>query len=197
MFRSPNDNYPYWSVPDANGDMRHTSYGFNAYFSADHPPYFGATADTTIDPACTIITLEYSSLGAWEDHTTPQWYGYNPASGQPQSTASGFVPVNDMPYPNITFYNEAIGAGATPGPSSNPPTAPTIDFTGDASDAWDPIKFQANSQALGFYKGSDVYGFVDGHAALAPFASTFSWPTYNSASWTAPAINWYDPKAAK
>jgi hypothetical protein len=141
--------------------------------------------------------VEYSDQGAWEDHTTPQFYGYDPAQANPQSVAMGSANLSDVPYTDPTLYAQAINSGATAGPSSNPPNAGTIDFTGDAADAWDPVKKVANSQALTFYKGSNIYGFVDGHAEMVPFVNTFSWPSYNPASWTQPAVNWYDPKVSK
>ncbi|MCX5662146.1 MAG: prepilin-type N-terminal cleavage/methylation domain-containing protein [Planctomycetota bacterium] len=195
-FRSPNDTFAYWDNPDPNtGERRHTSYGLNAYFSSDHPPYFTAKMDATINAAGSILTAEYNADGPWEDHFTPQFFGYDSSQPNPQSVAMGSYDLTNTPYPDMTLYNQAGPAAA--GSLSNPPTAPTIDFSGDAADAWDAVKKLGKSQALGFYNQSDIYGYADGHAAMTPFAKTFAWPSYNPGTWTKPELNAYDPRATK
>lgn len=195
-FRSPNDSYLYWDKPDpGTNERRHTSYAFNSYLAADHPPYFTARVDNVVNASSTITTAELNPDGAWEDHFTPQFFGFDHTGPNPQSVAMGSLDITNVPYPDMNYYN--LADPSSYGSLSNPPTAPTVDFEHDAEDSWDETALVGRNQAIAFYKGSNIYGFVDGHAALTPFAKTFAWPSYDPNVWTKPEVNWYDPQARK
>jgi len=201
-FRSPTDTSQFWDpVAYPNPvNQRQTSYGYNAYLTYDHPPYFGMTLEQVKVPSSTVIIGEYSSgPNCFEDHFTPEFYGYDPGAGAVQSVALGSANLSQFPYPNATLFNEAMAAGATGG--GTPPNS-YIDFTGDATDAWTPANPSGtpptpaapNSMAYNRYNNRGLYGFIDGHADFKTFSDVFSWPTYNAATWTQPQLNWFDPQ---
>ncbi len=74
-YRCPVDDSANW---DANMMPRITSYGINAYFTPNHPPYFGVTPTSIRNPAQTIIAAELVEDRAM-DHFMPMYWGDPPA----------------------------------------------------------------------------------------------------------------------
>jgi prepilin-type N-terminal cleavage/methylation domain-containing protein len=192
-FRSPTDESGFFDKPDSNGDLRHTSYGYNGTFSYELPPYFGVRLDQANVPSSTILLAEYNDLQAWDDHFHPQFFGYDPAhTGSPQSIAMGFVDPANLLYP-LDVFNTLIANGATQGSSG----VPYIDNSDDAAASWDSARKVPKILAFDRYNHKGLYGFADGHAQLHAFAQTFTWNGYNAASFTTPEVNWFDPKGQK
>lgn len=189
-FRSPKDDTTFWET--SSPTPRYTSYGINSYFAADHPPYYGVTFDNVNSPARSIIIAEYNDVEAWEDHFTPQFWGWDESAASPQTIVMDFVIPSDLanlPYPlNLWQLLE-------PGEQLGSSTDPRIDFSGDAGENWDFAEQRPKNLAFKRYQGKGIYGFVDGHAATHAFGETFAWDQSNP---SVPATtNWWDPKARK
>ena len=189
-FRSPKDDTTFWEA--ASPTPRYTSYGINSSFTADHPPYYGITFDNVNSPARSIIVAEYNDLHAWEDHFTPQFWGWDASAGSPQMIVMDHANPTDLanlPYP-LNLWQQ-LEAGEQLGNSSDP----RIDFSGDAGENWDYAALRPKNLAIERYQGKGIYGFVDGHAATHSFTETFVWDQSNP---SVPATtNWWDPKARK
>ncbi len=74
VYRCPLDESENW---DANTMARMTSYGINAYFTPNHPPYHGVTPIDIHSPARTIIAAELIEDAAM-DHFMPMYWGDPP-----------------------------------------------------------------------------------------------------------------------
>ncbi|MCB0824976.1 MAG: prepilin-type N-terminal cleavage/methylation domain-containing protein [Armatimonadetes bacterium] len=78
LHRSPLDESAYWG-----SGARFTSYGLNAYFDANHPPYNGMTLTTPVNPASTIFAAPVRDHIQWSDpnvvanpdHFMPMFWG--------------------------------------------------------------------------------------------------------------------------
>jgi len=75
VYRCPSDDSENW---DAAMMPRLTSYGINAYFTPNHPPYNGITPWQITTPAETIIAAELIENTAM-DHFMPMYWGDPPA----------------------------------------------------------------------------------------------------------------------
>ena len=74
-YRCPSDASENW---DTATMPRLTSYGINAYFTPNHPPYNGISPSEITNPSRTIIAAELvEGLGA--DHFMPMYWGDPPA----------------------------------------------------------------------------------------------------------------------
>lgn len=165
-FRSPLDANPAWNLPDGDPDKRETSYAISAYFSPDHPPYFGVRFDDVALPSSTIIAAEITDEFE-EDHFTPMFWGFD-GGGADIVLGSG---VNLASYP-------IPGGGA-------------VDYEEDAEENWDPATSRPANLAFDRYRDRNVYGFTDGHAGLHEFRETFEW---SGSGADKPSLDWYDPK---
>lgn len=75
VYRCPTDRSDTW---DADMMPRLVSYGINAYFTPNHPPYRGITPTQVINPTQTVIAAELiENLAA--DHFMPMYWGNPPA----------------------------------------------------------------------------------------------------------------------
>jgi prepilin-type N-terminal cleavage/methylation domain-containing protein/prepilin-type processing-associated H-X9-DG protein len=74
IFRCPSDHSPNW---DALVSARQTSYGLNAFFAPNHPPYYGFKLASAVDPSGRVLIAELGNL-ADEDHFAPMFWG-NPS----------------------------------------------------------------------------------------------------------------------
>lgn len=190
-FLSPKDESPF--VQSTAGSRRWTSYGLNGYFTYDHPPYYGVKIDSVNVPSRTVMVAEYraedeSATEPWEDHFVPQFFndGVNYVSGT--ASAGAFNPVNPVPIAAFP-YPQTLGVL-----SQGPSFAGTIDFTEDAEAAWNSATMLPNSTFdAKRYSNKWLYGFADGHAAVANFSDVFVWE--NTAG--KPAINGFDPMGSK
>ena len=75
VYRCPSDVSTNW---DAAMMQRRTSYGINAYFTPNHPPYNGIRPDEVAQPSQTIIAAELIEQMAM-DHFMPMYWGNPPA----------------------------------------------------------------------------------------------------------------------
>ena len=75
VYRCPSDESVNW---DAMMMQRRTSYGINAYFTPNHPPYEGIRPDSIKQPSRTIIAAELVENVAM-DHFMPMYWGNPPA----------------------------------------------------------------------------------------------------------------------
>ena len=75
VYRCPSDQSTNW---DAQMMARITSYGINAYFTPNHPPYKGITPSQIHSPSETIIAAELIENVAM-DHFMPMYWGDPPA----------------------------------------------------------------------------------------------------------------------
>jgi len=75
VYRCPSDESENW---DAAMMPRMTSYGINAYFTPNHPPYNGITPWQITSPSETIIAAELIENAAM-DHFMPMYFGTPPA----------------------------------------------------------------------------------------------------------------------
>ena len=89
-YRCPNDPSENFGDPPADphvsGDARITSYGINAYFTPNHPPYNGIKPASIANPSQTIIAAELIEADAVMmapmkrmDHFMPMYWGDPPA----------------------------------------------------------------------------------------------------------------------
>jgi len=69
VFRAPADESELWTA-----GTRETSYGINAYFTSNHPPYGGMTWDEIVNPSRTILVAELSEDHV-ADHYMPMFFG--------------------------------------------------------------------------------------------------------------------------
>src|SRR5262249_17929502 len=74
LHRCPSDSSPLWN---ASEEPRETSYGLNAYFTPNHPPYYGVQMAQVANPAQCILVAELADQIS-EDHFMPMVWG-NPA----------------------------------------------------------------------------------------------------------------------
>ena len=81
VYRCPSDESEHW---DAGTMPRLTSYGINAYFTPNHPPYSGIAPAEIAHPSETVIAAELvermvdgTPMGA--DHFMPMYWGDPPA----------------------------------------------------------------------------------------------------------------------
>ena len=58
-----------------NAGERPTSYGINAYFTANHPPYGGLKFSQIEDPTRVIVLAELEATRAPRDHIMPMFWG--------------------------------------------------------------------------------------------------------------------------
>ncbi len=79
----PSDSSPLWDVPS---ERRTTSYGLNAYFTPNHPPYFGVRMASVNTPAQCIIVAELTDP-VTEDHFMPMMFGNPPKVNDPDGMA--------------------------------------------------------------------------------------------------------------
>jgi prepilin-type N-terminal cleavage/methylation domain-containing protein/prepilin-type processing-associated H-X9-DG protein len=71
VFRCPDDFSPDW---DALVEARQSSYGLNAYFAPNHPPFYGFTIGRTEHPSECVLIAELA--GSYnEDHFAPMFWG--------------------------------------------------------------------------------------------------------------------------
>jgi len=75
VYRCPSDDSTNW---DAGMMPRLTSYGINAYFTPNHPPYRGIRPASIANPSKTIIAAELIEDVAM-DHFMPMYWGDPPA----------------------------------------------------------------------------------------------------------------------
>jgi len=75
VYRCPSDESDNWR---AEPMPRVTSYGINAYFTPNHPPYNGISPSDIHSPASTIIAAELIEDKAM-DHFMPMYWGDPPA----------------------------------------------------------------------------------------------------------------------
>src|SRR5437016_90161 len=64
IYRCPIDNSPLW---DSLVDARQTSYGLNAFFAPNHPPYYGFALSRVGQPSNCVIMAELA-VQVTEDH---------------------------------------------------------------------------------------------------------------------------------
>lgn len=69
--RCPSDSSPLWN--DGDPTTRVASYGLNAYFPADHPPYWGVTLGGVMNPAQCIIVAELADQVMDDHFVTAAW----------------------------------------------------------------------------------------------------------------------------
>lgn len=173
-FRSPKDANTNWELPEGDPEKRMTSYGINSYFSPDHPPYYGMKFDAIGNAARTIIVAELSDEFD-EDHFTPMFWGFDEDNGAAQELVIG----------------SGIDLHTFPVPTSVDPSG-FVDFEHDAEENWDPETQRPLALSHDRYRGGNVYGFADGHAARHTFEETFQWDGIPA---NKPTIDWFDPKA--
>ena len=75
VYECPSDDSENWDVE--TGDPRVTSYGINAYFTPNHPPYDGVKASQILNPSQTILAAELIE-NANMDHFMPMYWGDPP-----------------------------------------------------------------------------------------------------------------------
>ena len=74
LHHCPSDNSAAWNAKD---EPRTTSYGLNAYFTPNHPPYFGLSMAAINRPAECIVVTELTDP-VTEDHFMPMYFGDPP-----------------------------------------------------------------------------------------------------------------------
>lgn len=74
VYQCPTDTSDNWHDPSY---PRFTSYGINAYFTPNHPPYFGITPSQIKNPSRTIIAAELVE-NLTSDHFMPMYWGSPP-----------------------------------------------------------------------------------------------------------------------
>lgn len=79
LHRCPSDTSPFWNAAEM---PRTTSYGLNAYFTPNHPPYFGLRLASINRPAECILVAELAD-SVTEDHFMPMMWGDPPKVNDP------------------------------------------------------------------------------------------------------------------
>ncbi|HZP81071.1 MAG TPA: DUF1559 domain-containing protein [Chthonomonadaceae bacterium] len=80
LHRCPSDASPLWN---ASEEPRETSYGLNAYFTPNHPPYYGIRMAQITAPAQCILVAELADP-VNEDHFMPMVWGNPPRVDAPE-----------------------------------------------------------------------------------------------------------------
>ncbi|AIE84052.1 prepilin-type N-terminal cleavage/methylation domain-containing protein [Fimbriimonas ginsengisoli] len=71
IYRCPADESPNW---EALIEPRQTSYGLNAFFAPNHPPFFGFKLDQVNHPSECVLVAELAETWT-EDHFSPMYWG--------------------------------------------------------------------------------------------------------------------------
>jgi len=88
LHRCPSDSSPAWNAAD---EPRVTSYGLNAYFTPNHPPYFGLGMAAITRPAECIVVAELADP-VTEDHFMPMMWGTPPKVNDPDGMEEQWDP---------------------------------------------------------------------------------------------------------
>ena len=92
VYRCPTDESDNWTA----ATPRRSSYGINAYFTPNHPPYFGVTPADITEPSRTIIGAELVQ-DLTMDHFMPMFWGDPPRVASPMAVAAQWDSVNERP----------------------------------------------------------------------------------------------------
>jgi prepilin-type N-terminal cleavage/methylation domain-containing protein/prepilin-type processing-associated H-X9-DG protein len=93
--RCPSDSSALWDSGDP-AMRRRTSYGINAYFTPNHPPYWGLKMGQVTYPSSTIVVAELSWNVA-KDHFMPMFWGSPPRETNPMVQDREWDPVRQLP----------------------------------------------------------------------------------------------------
>ena len=74
LYRCPVDQSQEW---EALVETRQTSYGLNAFFAPNHPPFYGFTFDRVAQSSRCVLVAELSDTFS-EDHFAPMFWGDPP-----------------------------------------------------------------------------------------------------------------------
>jgi prepilin-type N-terminal cleavage/methylation domain-containing protein/prepilin-type processing-associated H-X9-DG protein len=95
VYMCPSDDSENWEHPMAMS-QRNTSYGINAYFTPNHPPYKGITPAEIRQPTETVIAAELIE-DVTMDHFMPMYFGSPPRVANMMMQSQQWDPSTSLP----------------------------------------------------------------------------------------------------